>query len=214
MRRLPTYPPRPIPGTWYDAEYFESGRKSNWRGGYTWHLFRGVFTDAAAYLAEIFPDATSFLDAGCAKGFLVRALRERGLSAWGVDHSPWAIEYAEPVVREFLSLDSAESVSFDRSFDVVVAMCLLEFLTEDQLREFLAHARTWTRQALFAVIAAPQSGGSDRSQITLRDRSWWRERMLEAGWCQDALHRQFERMAQAHPVPTRMGWSVHVFSPR
>ncbi len=207
-------PPLPIPGTWYDAAYFETGRKSNWRSGYGWPLFRGVFTDAAAYLAEIFPEAGSFLDAGCAKGFLVRALRERGLQAWGVDHSPWAIEHGEDAARQFLSLDTVEAMSFDRTFDVLVAMGLLETLTEDQLRGFLSRARAWTSQALFAVIATPQSGGADRSQITLHDRDWWRDRLREAGWRQDALHRQFERTVQAHPVPTRMGWSVHVFAPQ
>jgi hypothetical protein len=207
-------PPQPIPGTWYDAAYFETGRKSNWQGGYTWLLFRGVFTDAAAYLAEIFPEARSFLDAGCAKGSLVRALRERGLQAWGFDHSPWAIGHADESAREFLSLANVETASFDRTFDVTVAMNLLETLTEDQLRAFLARARTWTGQALFAVIATPQSSGADRSQVTLRDRDWWQARIREAGWRQDALHRQFERMAQAHAVPVRMGWSVHVFAPQ
>ena len=33
-------PPIPIPGSWYDADYFEHGRKSNWRDGYTWQAFR------------------------------------------------------------------------------------------------------------------------------------------------------------------------------
>ncbi len=74
----------PIPGSWYDADYFEHGQTSNWQHGYTWPLFRGVFTDAAGFLGEMFPEARSFLDIGCAKGFLVRALRERGLEACGL----------------------------------------------------------------------------------------------------------------------------------
>ncbi|MDA9504184.1 hypothetical protein XI09_05280 [Bradyrhizobium sp. CCBAU 11386] len=205
-------PPVPIPAGWYDADYFETGRKSNWRSGYTWPLFRGVFTDAAAFLAETFPEAESFLDAGCAKGFLVRALRERGLQAWGFDHSPWAIEQAEASTRDYLSLASVETVTFDRTFDVLVAMSLLESLTEDQLRTFLERARGWTQQALFAVIARPHSTG-DSSHITLRDRSWWCERFREAGWRKDALHRQFERTVQGHPTPQRMDWDLHVFSP-
>src|SRR5205085_9212276 len=43
-------PTPPISGAWYDADYFENGLKSNWTGGYTWPLFRGVFKDAAGYL--------------------------------------------------------------------------------------------------------------------------------------------------------------------
>ncbi|MDQ6867045.1 MAG: glycosyltransferase [Pseudomonadota bacterium] len=206
-------PPQPIPGAWFDAGYFETGRKSNWDKGYTWPLFCGVFRDAATCLTEVFPEARSFLDVGCAKGFLVRALREHRLEAWGLDHSAWAIDHAEGSVRDFLRLASVESAAYDRSFDVLVAMSILESLTEAQLRAFLPRARAWTRQALFAVIAPPSSTGGDRSQITLRDRAWWRERMHEAGWVQDPLHRRVERLAQAHPVPGRMGWSVHIFSP-
>ena len=70
----------PIPGDWYDADYFEHGLKSNWDRGYTWPLFKGVFEDTARYLEEMFPEAASFLDVGCAKGFLVKALREARLN--------------------------------------------------------------------------------------------------------------------------------------
>ena len=211
-------PAPPIPGAWYDGDYFENGLKSNWAGGYTWPQFQGVFKDAAGYLAEVFPEARSFLDIGCAKGFLVRALRERGLEAWGFDHSAWAIERAEPAAQPYLQLAEADAVAFDRQFDVAVAMSIFESLTEDQLRSLLPRLRRWTRLALFAVIAdLPRSAGlggtGDLSQITLHDRRWWLALFSEAGWRQDALHLAFERSACAHRVPTRMGWSVYVLSP-
>jgi glycosyltransferase involved in cell wall biosynthesis len=216
-RRLAPEPP--IAGDWYDADYFENGLKSNWKGGYTWPLFRGVFTDAAAYLAEIFPEACSFLDIGGAKGFLVRALRECGLECWGFDHSHWAIERAEPAARPYLQLADIDTIRFDRQFDVVVALSIFESLTEAQLEGFLPRVRTWTSHALLAVIAEPPASAAypgrtgDLSHITLRERSWWLDRLRAAGWQQDALHRGFERAAQAHPMPKRMGWSVYVLSP-
>jgi ADP-heptose:LPS heptosyltransferase/glycosyltransferase involved in cell wall biosynthesis/SAM-dependent methyltransferase len=207
--------PQPIPGEWYDRDYFETGIKSNWHKGYTWPLFHGVFGDAAACLAELFPAARSFLDVGCAKGFLVRALRERGLEAHGFDHSAWAIERAEEGARPFVRLGDVATIDFDRQFDVTVAMSIFESLTEAQLRAFLPRARRWTQQALFAVVAIPQLQGvprGDRSQITLRDRDWWMDCFERAGWHQDALHRNFESVAQRHRVPTQMGWNVHVMS--
>ncbi len=91
----------PICGDWYDADYFEHGVKSNWERGYSWPLFKGVFESAAEYLADMFPEARTFLDIGCAKGFLVRALRDRRLEAWGVDHSPWAISQADAAAKPF-----------------------------------------------------------------------------------------------------------------
>jgi ADP-heptose:LPS heptosyltransferase/2-polyprenyl-3-methyl-5-hydroxy-6-metoxy-1,4-benzoquinol methylase len=212
-------PKPPIAGDWYDADYFENGTKSNWKNGYTWPLFKGVFTDAVGYLAELFPEARSFLDIGCAKGFLVRALRERGLEAWGFDHSSWAIERAEEAARPYLQLADVDRVCFDRQFDVVAALSIFESLTEAQLRGFLPRLRTWARHALLAVIAEPPAsavrpgGPGDLSQISSHERSWWLDRLREAGWQQDALHRCFERAAQAHRVPKRMGWSVYVVAP-
>ena len=107
-------PPIPIPGSWYDADYFETGRKSNWRDGYNWQDFAALFRETAEFLTTVFPEANSFLDAGCAKGFLVRTLRERGKEAYGIDHSAWAIEHAEESAKPYLSVVGAEEFEFDR----------------------------------------------------------------------------------------------------
>jgi ADP-heptose:LPS heptosyltransferase/2-polyprenyl-3-methyl-5-hydroxy-6-metoxy-1,4-benzoquinol methylase len=209
----------PIPPDWYDADYFERGIKSNWETSYTWPSFSGVFEAAAAYLIEMLPEAKTFLDIGCAKGFLVKALRERGREAWGFDHSPWALEHAEEAAKEFLRLADTATVEYERPFDVLVAMSVLESLTEEQIRQFLARARAWTCQALFATIPTLASvhGASDEdrdlSHITLRDREWWRQQFLGIGWRQDAIHCEFERACRSHSIPTAMGWSVYVFSP-
>src|SRR5262249_29590249 len=138
-----------------------------------WPLFKGVFEETAAYLAHMFPQARSFLDVGCAKGFLVRALRERSLEAWGFDHSPWAIAQADAAAKPYLTLKDIQVVEYHRQFDMLVAMSIFETLTEEQLKAFLPRARTWAQQALFAVIAtagATDSRNRDLSQITLRDR--------------------------------------------
>jgi ADP-heptose:LPS heptosyltransferase/glycosyltransferase involved in cell wall biosynthesis len=211
-RRLAPTPP--IAGDWYDADYFENGVKSNWKSGYTWPHFRGVFTDAAAYLAELFPEARSFLDIGCAKGFLVRALRERGLEAWGFDHSRWAIERAEEAARPYVRYADASTVLFDRRFDLLIAMSVFESLTESQLRLVLPRARAWTAQALLAVIKMrSDESDHDLSHITIRDRTWWHELFIGSGWRQDCVHRLYERICQRHGVPARMGWQVFLLIP-
>jgi DNA-binding NtrC family response regulator len=43
------------------------------------------------------------LDVGCAKGFLVRALREAGRECWGIDHSQWALEQADSIASPYLT---------------------------------------------------------------------------------------------------------------
>ncbi len=212
----------PIAGEWYDADYFEHGRKSNWERGYTWPLFSDLFKQTAAYLCDSFPEAASFLDAGCAKGFLVRALRERGADAWGFDHSSWALDHAEASIRKHLALARAESVTYERQFDLTLAFSLCESLTEEQAHEFLKRARGWTRQAIVACIPSFENeeegrlfrkNDRDYSHITMRSRAWWHAEFLRAGWRQDALHRIVERACRRHELPHRMNWKIYVYAP-
>jgi SAM-dependent methyltransferase len=179
----------PIPGEWFDADYFEHGLKSNWTKGYHWRDFAGLFRQTAEFLAAMLPEAGSFLDAGCAKGFLVRSLRERHKEAWGFDHSHWAIEHAEELARPFLLCKSAESAAFDRLFDVTLAFSLLENLTEDQAVQFLQRARAWTSQAIVAVVLTCDDESErgrlladdhDLAHLTLQSRAWWHDRIASS----------------------------------
>ena len=156
------------------------------------------------------------LDAGCAKGFLVRALRERGVDAWGVDHSAWAVERAEPEARPFVACADVAALPLDREYDLVVALDLLSHLTEAQAEAFMRRARDVTRVALVATIPPaldPPPGDRDATHVTRRPREWWRALFLRAGWRHDALVRLAERACAGAPLPTRMGWGVHLAVP-
>ena len=216
-------PPVPIPSEWFDADYFENGVKSNWKNGYHWRDFAGLFRDTAQFLVTMFPEAASFLDAGCAKGFLVRALHELGKDAWGFDHSNWALENAEEPARPFLRQACAESVEFDRRFDLTLAFSLLENLTEEQAIKFLRRAREWTTQALVVVVllcedetkrAQLLTDDRDLAHVTLQSHAWWHQRFLQAGWRRDALHRIAERALRTHPLPIRMAWDIFTYTPQ
>jgi ADP-heptose:LPS heptosyltransferase/2-polyprenyl-3-methyl-5-hydroxy-6-metoxy-1,4-benzoquinol methylase len=214
-------PSVPIPGDWYDADYFDHGVKSNWVDGYKWDAFAGLFRETAEFLTEQFADARTFLDAGCSKGFLVRALREAGKECRGFDHSRWAIDHAEEMARPYLWQAGVDDVELKETNDVLLAFSLFEGLTEEQALRFLERMRPFTRQALLAVIQTAENqppdsvaaSDQDLSHITLRARSWWNELFFRAGWRQDALHRLAERTCQAHRLPMRMGWSVFVYAP-
>ncbi len=70
--------------------------EENWR-----QFFGGV---ADAIVAQIAPKTV--LDAGCAKGFLVAALRERGVDASGFDLSEVAVAEAPEAVRDHVRVGS------------------------------------------------------------------------------------------------------------
>jgi hypothetical protein len=209
-------PPQPIPSDWYDADYFEYGVKSNWEDGYTWSSFQGLFRETASFLTSVFPEAESFLDAGCAKGFLVKSLREAGKQAWGFDSSLWAIRHAIESAEPFLKIAAAESAQWDQSFEFTLFFDLFSHLTEEQAGAALARARCWTKVGLFAVIQLGDpncAAGRDLSHITLRSRGWWHDLFLRAGWRKDPLHEVLERACQRHPLPAKMGWQIFLYTP-
>jgi glycosyltransferase involved in cell wall biosynthesis/2-polyprenyl-3-methyl-5-hydroxy-6-metoxy-1,4-benzoquinol methylase len=219
-----TSSPPPLPGDWYDEDYFEHGLKSNWSAGYSWRLFENLFRETASYLIDMFPHAVSYLDAGCAKGFLVRALREAGRECWGFDHSPWAISHVEAAAMPFVERAGVDDVRLERHVDVLVALDLLSQLTEEQARSFLRRARARTRMAIVAVITSidhenepplrhPQPADRDRSHVTRRSRDWWHALFEETGWKLDALHRLGAEHCQQHALPRRMGWKTYVYAP-
>jgi SAM-dependent methyltransferase len=70
---------------------------------------------------------TTVLDAGCAMGFLVEALRERGVEAWGVDISEYAISEVADPVKEFCHVGSLTE-PLPRRYDLIVSIEVLEHI--------------------------------------------------------------------------------------
>jgi len=64
------------------------------------------------------------LDAGCAKGFLVKDLRDAlpALAVIGLDISAYAIAHAHPDAKPYLIEGTIEAMPFDEPFDAVLCL--------------------------------------------------------------------------------------------
>jgi hypothetical protein len=90
----------------YDEDYFLNGVKSgksnyenySWRPELTLPMARSVRDSLGAFF-----DGETVLDVGCARGYLVKALRQIGVDAYGYDISKWAITNCDPAVSGFVS---------------------------------------------------------------------------------------------------------------
>jgi glycosyltransferase involved in cell wall biosynthesis/2-polyprenyl-3-methyl-5-hydroxy-6-metoxy-1,4-benzoquinol methylase len=113
-------------GALYDEQYYanyhsESGLPYDRTG--PWLSF---FAGMADKIVQTIKPRTA-LDVGCAKGFLVEALRDRGVEAFGLDISEYAIGRVREDIKPYCWVGSVLE-SFPRCYDLIVCIEVLEHL--------------------------------------------------------------------------------------
>ncbi len=142
----------------YDASYFGVDRDPTGdrqgRSGYASYDRISSNADIAAYLLWRNFRFEKSLDIGCAKGFLVEALRERGVDARGCDISAFAVAHAVPSVAPFVSQgDLSSGLPFgDASFELVTTLEILEHIDPIDIPKALAELRRVCGGVVYATI--------------------------------------------------------------
>ncbi len=123
----------------YDAYYFKHCCGQPYERNDQWLNFFGSIADSI--VRTIAP--RTVLDAGCAMGFLVEGLRQRGVEAWGIDVSEYAVARVHPDVRRYCSVESV-TAPLNRKFDLILCIEVLEHLTareaEQAIENFCRHS--------------------------------------------------------------------------
>ena len=146
-----------IDGT-YGGSYFGEGRDASGdragRSGYARYDRVASNADIAGWLLWRNLRARRSLDVGCATGYLVEVLRERGIDAEGCDVSPFAIEHAAPGARGHVRVANlfAGLPWGDGEFDLVTVLETLEHLPPDRVPAALAEIRRVCGAYLYATI--------------------------------------------------------------
>lgn len=132
-----------------------------------WEGYFGRIADLIC--SELAP--RSVLDAGCAIGFLVRALRERNVEAWGIDFSEYAIARVHEAVRAFCSVKSVTD-ELDRDYDLIVCTEVLEHLPPELAAPVVANFSRHTSSVLFS--ASPDVF-RDPTHLNVQPTDYWVE---------------------------------------
>jgi SAM-dependent methyltransferase len=90
------------------------------------------------------------LDAGCAKGFLVEQLRNRGVEAYGIDISEYAISEVHESVREFCRVGSLTE-PIDGRYDLVTCVEVVEHMLSTDGRVALDNLCSATDRLLLST---------------------------------------------------------------
>lgn len=171
----------------YDEDYYERGRELGISGysSYRWlpeltiPLAHEIVTQLGIRRGE------RILDFGCAKGYLVKALRLLHHEAWGTDVSEYALSKAPEDVQPFLS--SASLITFER-FDWIIAKDVLEHVPYEELPQLLSSLRS-VGNNLFAIVplgdgkkyVIPEYEG-DVTHVIRENLGWWRRAFQKAGF--------------------------------
>jgi SAM-dependent methyltransferase len=119
----------------YDHDYFDGAGKSNYQH---YSIDSSPFASQADAITELMAHHGldgPVLDIGCAKGYLVYVLRLRGIEAYGVDWSQYALDNAYPDARPYLERASATKLPFpEKRFAVATTFDVLEHLNDGHAR--------------------------------------------------------------------------------
>ncbi len=166
----------------YGAYYYDNycGEQAYRHGVDAWSTFFGQLAEHISL--EIAP--RKVLDAGCAKGFLVEALRDRGIDAYGVDFSDYAIASVREDVRPYCWVGSlTEDLKDD--YDLIVCIEVLEHMAADESEIAIANICRHTDDVLFS--STPNDYG-EATHINLHSAEWWAERFARNGFFRDTGH--------------------------
>jgi len=108
----------------YDAYYYAHCCGEPYQRSDSW---LGAFDRIAEHIATDIEPST-VLDAGCAIGLLVETLRRRGVDAWGIDISEYAILNVNPDIQAYCQLGSVLEPFPRPHYDLITCIEVLEHL--------------------------------------------------------------------------------------
>ncbi|HEV8438460.1 MAG TPA: glycosyltransferase [Methylomirabilota bacterium] len=166
-------------GDRYDRHYFETalGPLPYDRQHGEWLQFFATIADHIA--TEIKPKRV--LDVGCAKGFLVEALRDRGVEAFGIDISEYALGEVRADIRPYCRLASVVDPLEDE-YDLIACIEVIEHLGEEEGRRAIANICQSTGDVLFS---STPDDFTEPTHVNVRPVSWWIEQFAGQGFHPD-----------------------------
>jgi hypothetical protein len=118
------------------------------------------------------------LDAGCAMGLLVEQLVNRGVDAYGIDLSNYAIKHAPDTISERLSVGSVTK-PLARHYDLITCIEVIEHLPAEDGRVALANLCAAADRILFSSVP---DGYEEPTHVNVQPPEEWSAWFAESGF--------------------------------
>lgn len=151
----------------YDESYFDGKNVAtpHPEGYYDYSKNDHRLAEVNRFLAQFNPAVLAnkkVLEIGCAKGFLVEAMRNAGIDAYGIDVSQYAIDNAPTAVQPYVSVGNATNLSAykNKEFDYVVTVRTLEVLDPTVLDGVISEITRISKSQVH-IVDEPTYGQTD-----------------------------------------------------
>jgi 2-polyprenyl-3-methyl-5-hydroxy-6-metoxy-1,4-benzoquinol methylase len=164
----------------YGQYYFRNDCGIPYERNEHWLGFFGAMADAI--VRDLRP--TSVLDAGCAMGFLVEALRERGVEAWGIDVSEHAISQVHESVAEYCQVASLAE-PLPRRYDLIVSIEVLEHIAPAEANAAVANLCAATDRLL---LSTTPDDFAEATHVNVQAPEAWSAMLAQHGFLRETEH--------------------------
>jgi 2-polyprenyl-3-methyl-5-hydroxy-6-metoxy-1,4-benzoquinol methylase len=169
----------------FNEDYYERGVELNISGYSNYRWIPELTIPLAFRIIECLnlKPSETVLDYGCAKGYLVHALRLLHREAYGYDISEYALENCPPEVHKHLF----SNIDF-KTFDWVICKDVLEHVPyeaiDDVLQDILSHSKNY-----FIVVPLGKDGkyevpsyDHDLTHVIKEPIEWWCDKFKQNGF--------------------------------
>ena len=164
-------------GASYYAHYYSAGERVPYERTQQW---LGFFGDVADRIRSDIAPATT-LDVGCAHGFLVESLTDRGVDAHGFDVSEFAISQVRGDVKSRCWMGSVLE-PIPGHYDLVTCFEVLEHLEVEDADRAVANLCTITDDILFS---STPTDFREETHVNVRPPEFWAELFARHGFVRD-----------------------------
>ena len=161
----------------YNQTYYESHCGKNYERNNGWEEIFGRIADHI--VRELRPAAV--LDVGCAMGYLVEALRDRGIEAEGIDISEYALSCVREDIKPFCHELSA-TVPIERKYDLITCIEVLEHLESKDVFDAIENM---CQAADMVIFSSTPFDYTEYSHVSVHTPDYWAEQFAYHGFFHD-----------------------------
>ena len=161
----------------YDEYYYSHDFGRPYQRDEVWLAF---FDQIAKRIIEQFEPKT-VLDAGCAWGFLVEAFRNRGVEAFGVDISEYAIQNVHPDIKPYCWNGSIIE-PFPQKYDLITCIEVLEHLPQQEAEKAIENLCAHANEIVFSSTPFDYK---EATHFNVHNPDYWVEQFARYGFYRD-----------------------------